>query len=502
MANQETVILYHGNCYDGFGAAWAAWKLYGDRADYRPVLYGQPVPNLRADAHVVILDFCYPAKETGELFDKLVLGGGGLLVIDHHETARPILDNRAWAIFDVEHSGAELAWRWFQASSGLPRMVAYLEDRDLWQFKLPHSREVSAYMGSQPFDFATWSEIAEAMERAEGFDRIVVEGTACRRVIDQQVALMADKVVWVELGGHRVPCANATVFFSEVGAELCRRHPEAPFSAYYLDRNDGTRQWGLRSEKGFNVAAVAKLYGGGGHPAAAGFQTSPPPPLAVNSTPPNQPIPMILYCPGCGLRHVDAPEPERGWTNPPHRSHQCHDCGAIWRPADVPTVGVERIETSGSADTWRGHLVASVKYIEPTIADVIFELDQYLEAMRRTRRGTGPDTAMLEQVVEEGKAYLLAMLGVEGATATTATTAPEAGQGGDPRAVLRDLVVFIKGLDAQLERLVGTDGFTRGYRMNTGGWHRIIGLVRSSRVDAALATPRGDQPGGESDGTC
>lgn len=63
------------------------------------------------------------------------------------------------------------------------------------------------------------------------------------------------------------------------------------------------------------------------------------------------PIPMVLHCPSCGLQHVDAPEPEAGWFNPPHRSHKCHGCGSVWRPADVATVGVARIATRGAADT-------------------------------------------------------------------------------------------------------------------------------------------------------
>ena len=80
---------------------------------------------------------------------------------------------------------------------------------------------------------------------------------------------------------------------------------------------------------------------------------------------PVAPIPMLLHCPRCGTQHVDAPEPGRlissgpdagrarpGWTNPPHRSHLCHHCGCIWRPADVPTTGVKAITTKGKADTW------------------------------------------------------------------------------------------------------------------------------------------------------
>jgi hypothetical protein len=62
------------------------------------------------------------------------------------------------------------------------------------------------------------------------------------------------------------------------------------------------------------------------------------------------PIPMILHCPVCGWQHVDAPGP--GWDNPPHRSHLCQRCRTVWRPADVPTVGVAAVATRGTADTW------------------------------------------------------------------------------------------------------------------------------------------------------
>lgn len=81
-----------------------------------------------------------------------------------------------------------------------------------------------------------------------------------------------------------------------------------------------------------------------------------------------EPIPMVLHCPKCGMQHIDESEDERteqichgpevvdavivGWDNPPHRSHLCHGCGTIWRPADVPTTGVASVRTKGKADTW------------------------------------------------------------------------------------------------------------------------------------------------------
>lgn len=68
--------------------------------------------------------------------------------------------------------------------------------------------------------------------------------------------------------------------------------------------------------------------------------------------PQNNSIPMVLFCPNCGRQHIDHPEPEKEWTNPPHKSHLCAGCGTIWRPADVCTVGVAAIETRGEKDTF------------------------------------------------------------------------------------------------------------------------------------------------------
>jgi hypothetical protein len=64
----------------------------------------------------------------------------------------------------------------------------------------------------------------------------------------------------------------------------------------------------------------------------------------------SRPIDMLLYCPRCTTQHIDAPSLAASWTNPPHRSHLCAQCGHIWRPADVATNGVARIHTQGKQD--------------------------------------------------------------------------------------------------------------------------------------------------------
>lgn len=62
------------------------------------------------------------------------------------------------------------------------------------------------------------------------------------------------------------------------------------------------------------------------------------------------PVKLLLFCPACFAQHVDTPNAARGWTNPPHRSHECQSCGYVWRPADVPTEGVAALHTRGKRD--------------------------------------------------------------------------------------------------------------------------------------------------------
>jgi hypothetical protein len=46
---------------------------------------------------------------------------------------------------------------------------------------------------------------------------------------------------------------------------------------------------------------------------------------------------MILTCPLCGERHID----KGAFAEKVHHTHACQACGLPWRPAIVPTVGVQ-----------------------------------------------------------------------------------------------------------------------------------------------------------------
>ena len=312
----KTYVLFHGNCFDGYGAAFAAWLRFGDDAIYIPVNYGQPMPEIEDGSDVFMLDFSYPREPLKELARR----SKQLVVLDHHATAEKDLAGLEVELrtafgkphivsFNMNKSGAVLACEYFHDDAikcevgQLGEFFAYLQDRDLWQFKLPQSREVSMALRSYPFDFRKWSEISGIVPSGQIYempgiciDNLKKEGVACRRLTEQQVEIMAKNHRWgyfdtkkgkVEIknefdpGGNGeptvpahvviMPVANATVFFSEVGEKLLEMNPGLDCAAYYFDRKDGNRQWGLRSRESFDSSSVAKAFGGGGHKCASGF---------------------------------------------------------------------------------------------------------------------------------------------------------------------------------------------------------------------------------------
>lgn len=254
-------VLYHRGCPDGFGAAWAAWKKLGNAAQYIPVQYGEPFPEMPAGAEVITVDFCYPKERLLELRGKVK----SVVVVDHHKTAFDSSGDLPDTHFDMNHSGAVLSWMHFHPEKPVPELLLYVEDRDLWRFKLPDSREFSAALSSYEMKFDLWEGLATM-----GLDKLRHDGGVILRMQARKVEEICARAYWREIDGHKVPVANATSFTSEVGDRLCQLHPTAPFSAFFYDI-EGLRCWGLRSPGRMDVSAIAKKFGGGGHPSAAGF---------------------------------------------------------------------------------------------------------------------------------------------------------------------------------------------------------------------------------------
>jgi len=271
------VCIYHAGCPDGFGAAWAAWRAWGDDAKYvarghedllRPADY--------EDALLVFADIAPPAgswRALGEQVAKLV-------VLDHHVSARdrfeadPSLARDLAALghtvhFDLEHSGAVLAWQHFHPEARLPELLAYVEDQDLWRWALPDTRVVNAAIGSYPRSFEAWERLAERPSA-----ELAQEGAAIVRThkLDVERALHAAHPLSV--GRHRVEAVNAREQRAWIGHDLATRARYGTPCGVVYRLTGGHVDVSIYSVGDFDVAKLAARFGGGGHRNAAGFSVS------------------------------------------------------------------------------------------------------------------------------------------------------------------------------------------------------------------------------------
>lgn len=267
----KPLVIYHGNCADGFGAAWV-FKRWGDREyDFHAGVYQNPPPDVEG-RDVYLVDFSYKRDVVKQMREK----ANRIVLIDHHKTAiddlAPLIESRAIeSLTSLDHSGAILAWQWFHGN-GLhdtaPKLLHHIEDRDLWRFALQGTREIQANVFSHPYDFAVWDRLME-----QPVEELIAEGKAIERKhfkdIDELVRVVTRRMV---IGGHNVPMANLPyTLTSDAGHKLAKGEP---FAGCYWDTPDG-RVFSLRSQDdGLDVSEIAKRYGGGGHAHASGFRVS------------------------------------------------------------------------------------------------------------------------------------------------------------------------------------------------------------------------------------
>ena len=264
------LCIYHKNCADGFGAALAV-KIYCEQQGYPcefvAAQHGDTPPQV-TDKHVLIVDFSYSRDILIALTEQAL----SLKVIDHHKTAQEQLAGLDNCVFDMTQSGAVLTWHTLLGDQPLPKLLAYIQDRDLWQWLLPDSNAVSAALSTLPKQFEQWHPYLEDSK----ISSLIDQGNAIVLYQQQQIdkATKGGKACLTEIAGYTVPCINATHLISEIGEQLAQGHP---FAALYFETTD-KRIFSLRSAKdGIDVSAIAQQFGGGGHFHAAGFAVDKPP---------------------------------------------------------------------------------------------------------------------------------------------------------------------------------------------------------------------------------
>ncbi|NBZ97066.1 MAG: hypothetical protein EBR40_11725 [Proteobacteria bacterium] len=254
-------VIYHGGCTDGFGAAFSAWKCLGNRAEYHACKHGEPPPDVLGK-NVVILDFSYDNATT----KRMISEAASLLVIDHHKSAMVELHDVSNTHFDMTHSGARLSWDFFHPGHPPPKLINYIEDRDLWKWELPYSKEFSAAFDMVPFTF----EDFEKYEDDSVFDDAVKRGSYILAYSKTVIKKVCEKAALRRYQGMEVMVVNSSHWMSEIGNRLSH---DCDFAViWYYDHEDRKIKVSLRAfHDNVDVSEIAKRFGGGGHKKAAGF---------------------------------------------------------------------------------------------------------------------------------------------------------------------------------------------------------------------------------------
>jgi len=260
---KKIAILYHANCSDGFGGAYVAWRKFGKRAAYFPVEHQAPPPKIEG-AEIFMIDFCYSA----EILKELKSQNKSIVVLDHHISAFPEMKEANEYVFDNNHSGSVIAWKYFFGNQKVPEILNYIEDTDLWKFKLKNSKEIFAALSLVPFEFKAWDKVVKNFSKRDFKKNFITAGKTINLYQDHLIKRLISRATFVLFEGKKILALNSPILISELGNQLVSIYP--PFSLVWSKTGD-TINVSLRSLGNFDVSQIAKKYGGGGHKNAAGF---------------------------------------------------------------------------------------------------------------------------------------------------------------------------------------------------------------------------------------
>jgi oligoribonuclease NrnB/cAMP/cGMP phosphodiesterase (DHH superfamily) len=284
----HSYVLYHANCLDGIGAAYAAWKKLGDdNATYIPVQYNKPIPldTMEPNNDVYIVDFSYPAEE----LHKLATVMNKVVVLDHHKTALPEIRtaHQLCVVNDIFtfhyryselESGAVIAWNYFhpEQEQEVPELLLHIQDRDLWKFKLPNTKEIIAGLTANGLAKLTLARIENLIENwnTGSYYMLLDMGDIINANFNARCKELAEKAyACTLLGDYEGLAINTSMeYASEVGNLLAIK--SGTYGAVWTYEGNGVCKVSLRSTGDYDVSTLAQKFGGGGHKNAAGFTVS------------------------------------------------------------------------------------------------------------------------------------------------------------------------------------------------------------------------------------
>ena len=295
-AQPKCLIIHHGNCWDGAAAAYCTmvhlqkvvpvnwedtivqpWN-YGDKRDVVEYVQG-----LDGELVIYIVDFSFNRATLQQLCSSPNVHT--VTVVDHHKTAQAELENWTDApvnfacTFDMTRSGARLCFDMCCTPLGAAAeaVINYIQDRDLWTWKIPETKAVMAWMDTMDRVPSAVNFIIKVADSPGGVQKMYDSGNSILKYQDRVISEHVARATLGKQDGYTFAFVNATTLPSEIGHALLEKFPEADAALMYNDRLDmGKRIVSLRSRPadagGVDVSAIAKDHGGGGHYSAAGYE--------------------------------------------------------------------------------------------------------------------------------------------------------------------------------------------------------------------------------------
>lgn len=254
-------VIYHKNCSDGFGAAWAAHELLGSKAVYVPAQYDDiSFAFYLKNKTIAVLDFSF----TEDQIEKIKANNNRICIVDHHKTALQIahLEN-TW--IEIKYCGAILAWKFFHKNKKIPLFLRYIQDRDLWKWELEGSRDFSIIFQNVPKRFANYSEYNSNKKIKEA----IRDGKLLNKYQYSLIRKISSNFQTVRYQNTKLKLVNSSILQSEIGNYLS--DDEYAVAIWYKNYSAKKTIVSLRSKGDLDVSLIAQEFNGGGHKNAAGF---------------------------------------------------------------------------------------------------------------------------------------------------------------------------------------------------------------------------------------
>jgi oligoribonuclease NrnB/cAMP/cGMP phosphodiesterase (DHH superfamily) len=239
--------------------------------------------NLKNYSHLIITDLSFSFEIMNFFYKKFK---ENLIWIDHHKRITDELEKEFFkqkikitGIRDFKHAACFLVWKFFKKDA--PDFVKYVQDMDLWTFKLENSKEFIAGLDTfkGPYTKKNINFILKFID-IDYFNKqkqkIIERGKIIQehQIKHVKEQLFSGKII--DFFGNKAFVVNS-IFIPGVFAEVIfkeKKYKSAEILIiWYKDHNTNKFKFSLRRRENSKVdlSLIAKRLGGGGHPAASGF---------------------------------------------------------------------------------------------------------------------------------------------------------------------------------------------------------------------------------------